>query len=82
MVFVEFIIAKGIRQGKKKYFVGMDLDAVLADTNNGQNFGYTTFGSHQVVTQDEVHSLGFVSFDDGVRSIEEGSTSYMLGVIP
>ena len=79
MIFVEFVLAEN--RGKD-YFVGEDLESVLADTKNGTEFGGDKYISHKEVPEEEVKTLNFEFFASGVRDIEEGITeSYWLGNI-
>lgn len=79
MIFVEFVSSNYPRPGAKHYFVGVDLGAILADTQGGEKFGFANFTSHQEITEEGARGLKLGFLDEGISSVNEGtSTSFKL----
>lgn len=73
MEFIEFT-EKGANE--KHYFVGKDYASILADTNNGREFGGIQFGSHQILSRKEAEKLNLGYFASGIEAVEGGCLSY------
>lgn len=75
MKFIEFTEED---TGAKHYFVGKDYKSILADTNDGEEFGGIKFNSHRTLTMAEADSLKLGYFASGVEAVRNGCLSYKL----
>lgn len=74
--FIEFISKNG-----NNYFVGSSAADILADTNGGTKFGGFSFSSHREITEEEVRLLNFECLDVGIKAVQDGCKSYMIGIV-
>ena len=80
MVFVEFVSSNYPQAGAKHHFVGTSLGDVLADTNNGKQFGPADFSSHREISAEEAGSLQLEYLEVGISAVKErGCKSFALG---
>lgn len=78
MVFVEFTTSNSLV--RRWHFVGKSLEDVLADTNNGREFGGTRFKTHHQMSRQEAENLQLRFFEEGAKEVERGCRSFKLGL--
>ena len=78
MTFVEFVSSDHPLPGAKHYFVGANLDEILADTNGGKKFGEATFSSYREITEEEARILKVRCLEGGISAVQHGCKSYVL----
>jgi hypothetical protein len=77
-VVVEFESPNYPSPGAKHHFIGASLDDVLADTEQGTEFGFANFSSYRVVPPQEVEGLNLGYYQEGYDAIREGCKSFKL----
>ena len=76
MIFLEFV-GLSLTDGKH-YFVGKDLQSVLADTNGGASFAGIKFASHREISEEEAQRLKLGFLASGIEAVKGGCLSYKL----
>jgi hypothetical protein len=79
-IVVEFTLSNSSIEGEKYYFIGVSLEDILKDTNQGKNFGWIKFSSRRVISLDGAKELKLGFYEDGYKVITEKlCKSYKLG---
>lgn len=79
LVFVEFVATKIPVPGALHYFVGRNIDDVLAITNGGKRFSIVQFDSHRKITVGEARGLKLQPLEEAISAIcERGYRSHKL----
>lgn len=80
MVIVEFTCKYS---NSKEYFVGKNLQSVLADTHGGKSFGGEEFSSYRQISEEDARRLRLDFLEAGIQAVRHGhSNSYKLRVPP
>ncbi len=78
-IVVEFVSPDFPQKGAKHYFIGASLEDVLADTNQGKEFGFARFSSYRLISLDEAKKFGLGYYEKGYAAVTKGlCKSYKL----